>query len=74
MLNPRRRDPYDPKIFLLPNLMTAGNLFCGFAATLKIIAGTLIQEAPASAEALGRYHDTIWSRLAIDAARRPPRA
>jgi phosphatidylserine synthase len=22
-----------PKIYLLPNLMTAGNLFCGFAAT-----------------------------------------
>ncbi len=29
----------DPKIYLLPNLMTAGNLFCGFAATLQIIGG-----------------------------------
>ncbi|MCS7008783.1 MAG: CDP-diacylglycerol--serine O-phosphatidyltransferase [Chthoniobacterales bacterium] len=32
----------DPKIYLLPNLMTAGNLFCGFAAIFKIIeAGRL---------------------------------
>lgn len=27
----------EPKIYLLPNLMTAGNLFCGFAAVFKII-------------------------------------
>lgn len=27
----------EPKIYLLPNMMTAGNLFCGFAAVLKII-------------------------------------
>ena len=26
-----------PKIYLLPNLMTAGNLCCGFLATLKIL-------------------------------------
>lgn len=32
----------DPKIYLLPNLMTAGNLFCGFAAVFKIIEATLI--------------------------------
>lgn len=34
-----------PKIYLLPNLMTAGNLCCGFAAALKIVEGTLIREA-----------------------------
>lgn len=33
-----------PKIYLLPNLMTAGNLFCGFAASLKIVEGALITE------------------------------
>ena len=33
-----------PKIYLLPNLMTAGNLFCGFAATLLIVQGTLAME------------------------------
>jgi CDP-diacylglycerol--serine O-phosphatidyltransferase len=52
------KDPYDPKIYLLPNLMTAGNLFCGFAATLQIFAGTL-QGMP-SQRAINRYHDAIW--------------
>jgi CDP-diacylglycerol---serine O-phosphatidyltransferase len=28
-----------PKIYLLPNLMTAGNLLCGFLAVLKIVEG-----------------------------------
>ena len=67
MLNPRRRDPYDPKIFLLPNLMTAGNLFCGFAATLKIITGTLIQvPVTGVATMTAKTHDIVWSRAAID--------
>lgn len=30
-----------PKVYLLPNLMTAGNLCCGFLAILEIITGTL---------------------------------
>ncbi len=38
-----RMNEHNPKIYLLPNLMTAGNLFCGFAATLKIVQGALIQ-------------------------------
>ena len=33
---------HEPKIYLLPNLMTAGNLFCGFAAVLKIIEAALL--------------------------------
>ncbi len=33
----------EPKIYLLPNLMTAGNLFCGFTAILRIIEGALLQ-------------------------------
>lgn len=32
-----------PKIYLLPNLMTAGNLCCGFLATLKILEGALLE-------------------------------
>jgi CDP-diacylglycerol--serine O-phosphatidyltransferase len=35
----------EPKIYLLPNLMTAGNLFCGFAAVLKIIEASLLSAA-----------------------------
>jgi CDP-diacylglycerol---serine O-phosphatidyltransferase len=48
-----------PKIYLLPNLMTAGNLFCGFAATLKILQGALLQASdPDSAADL--FHMAIW--------------
>ena len=38
-----------PKIYLLPNLMTAGNLFCGFTAVLKILEGALLQSSDADA-------------------------
>ena len=37
MPEPGTKDNGDPKIYLLPNLMTAGNLFCGFAAILRIL-------------------------------------
>jgi len=37
-----------PRVYLLPNLMTAGNLFCGFMATIQIIAGSLEQQAGSS--------------------------
>jgi len=48
-----------PKIYLLPNLMTAANLFCGFAATLKILQGALLQGSdPDSAADL--FHAAIW--------------
>ena len=40
----------DPKIYLLPNLMTAGNLFCGFAACLKILEGALALNPTEAAE------------------------
>lgn len=43
-----------PKVYLLPNLMTAGNLFCGFMAILQIIEGTLEQSA-GHEDWLGRY-------------------
>ena len=34
-------NPQEPKIYLLPNLMTAGNLVCGFFAVLSIFYGIL---------------------------------
>lgn len=34
---------HEPKIYLLPNLMTAGNLFCGFAAIKMMLLGALEQ-------------------------------
>ena len=48
-----------PKIYLLPNLMTAGNLFCGFAATLKIVQGALLQGTDADAAGV-LFHTAIW--------------
>jgi CDP-diacylglycerol--serine O-phosphatidyltransferase len=47
-----------PKIYLLPNLMTAGNLFCGFGAILRILEGVLLQFSGQSATA--KFHDAVW--------------
>lgn len=47
----------EPKIYLLPNLMTAGNLFCGFAAVLRIIDGSLLVASGQPAGSL--YHEAI---------------
>lgn len=38
---PRQRDPDEPKIYFLPNLMTACNLACGFFAVLMILKGQI---------------------------------
>lgn len=46
-----------PKIYLLPNLMTAGNLFCGFTAVLRIIEATLAVQAGGSGASF--YHEAI---------------
>ncbi len=44
----QRNNPYDvtraSRIYLLPNLMTAGNLFCGFVAIIKCIQAHLITD------------------------------
>lgn len=50
-------DPHEPKIYLLPNLMTAGNLFCGFAAVLRIIEAALAMDNGASVAQY--YHEAI---------------
>ena len=56
---PERMNEQPSKIYLLPNLMTAGNLFCGFTATLKILEGALLQSANADLAA-DRFHEAIW--------------
>ncbi len=50
-------DPSEPKIYLLPNLMTAGNLFCGFAAVRSIIEASLLVARGGSPGSL--YHEAI---------------
>jgi CDP-diacylglycerol--serine O-phosphatidyltransferase len=50
-----------PKIYLLPNLMTAGNLFCGFTACLKILEGALAANPDDAAD---KFHAAVWLILA----------
>ena len=47
-----------PKIYLLPNLMTAGNLFCGFAAVLNIFDAVI--EMNTGADPARNIHLAIW--------------
>lgn len=59
------KEPTDdcPKIYLLPNLMTAGNLFCGFGASLLIVKGTLALETGRSVMSWFHqtyFHNAIW--------------
>jgi CDP-diacylglycerol--serine O-phosphatidyltransferase len=58
----------DPgKIFLLPNLMTAGNLIFGFLAVLKIFEGAILRETqndPGNMGWLHYYYVSIFCILA----------
>ena len=54
-MNPYREGP---KIYLLPNLMTAGNLFCGFAAVLNILDAVITQRA--GGNPAENIHVAIW--------------
>src|SRR5271155_2080612 len=44
MSEPNYRPENISRIFLLPNLMTAGNLIFGFLAILKIFEGSILRE------------------------------
>ena len=64
------------RIYFLPNLMTAGNLFCGFAACMRCIEASFIaREAVETAsaippEAMAHYRDAVWyifGAMAFDA-------
>ncbi len=55
-------DDGSPKIYLLPNLMTAGNLCCGFFATLKILEGALLEAASPDA-GTHSFELAIWAIL-----------
>ena len=52
------QDTNGAKIYLLPNLMTAGNLFCGFAAMLAILEAVTLMHA--GIDAAGKIHMAIW--------------
>lgn len=59
-----RENPYNvtqaSRIYFLPNLMTAGNLFCGFVAVIKCIQARLLTDA---GEYALRYEGLTWSQL-----------
>lgn len=64
----RREDPYNvtqaSRIYFLPNLMTAGNLFCGFMAVISCIHARLAETA-ATGDYLGstpaeHYRFAVW--------------
>jgi CDP-diacylglycerol--serine O-phosphatidyltransferase len=56
-------DERGPKIYLLPNLMTAGNLCCGFLATLKILEGALLEKTLGAAAGTQHFQFAIWCIL-----------
>ena len=74
----QRDNPYNvtqaSRIYFLPNLMTAGNLFCGFGAVIKCIQARLITDAGdyAASHAAGDalhtsgvlYTQAVWLILA----------
>lgn len=64
------------RIYFLPNLMTAGNLFCGFAACLRCIEASFIARGASEMaavippEAIAHYKDAVWyifGSMAFDA-------
>src|SRR3954462_14286553 len=70
----QRNNPYNvtqaSRIYFLPNLMTAGNLFCGFAAVIKCIQARLLNDAGEYAalhtgqSATVLYTHAVWLILA----------
>jgi CDP-diacylglycerol---serine O-phosphatidyltransferase len=70
----QRDNPYHvtqaSRIFFLPNLMTAGNLFCGFGAVIKCIQARLITDAGEYAgshthlTSIELYTQAVWLILA----------
>ncbi|WP_438480640.1 CDP-diacylglycerol--serine O-phosphatidyltransferase [Oleiharenicola lentus] len=70
----QRDNPYNvtqaSRIYFLPNLMTAGNLFCGFAAVIKCIQARLITDGGeyavlhANQSWMTLYTHAVWLILA----------
>ncbi len=54
------------RIYFLPNLMTAGNLFCGFLAVIRCIQAKYATSGPFLNEALAKelYTEAVWFILA----------
>ncbi|MEE3175800.1 MAG: CDP-diacylglycerol--serine O-phosphatidyltransferase [Verrucomicrobiota bacterium] len=60
----KEEEEYEPKIFLLPNLMTAGNLVCGFLAIISIINAIYNDGVRNLDESRHLFERAIWFILA----------
>ncbi len=64
--SPEREDPFSPenasRIYFLPNLMTAGNLFCGFVACIKCIQAHYLMRGSAviTPDASDLFAEAVW--------------
>jgi hypothetical protein len=63
-------DAPNPKIYLLPNLMTAGNLFCGFApssaSTMARRKQALVRPRPNFTTRSGSFSPPVFSICSMD--------
>lgn len=61
-----RENPYSvtqaSRIYFLPNLMTAGNLFCGFVSVIRCIQANyeMKMAAEITYSAIGLYKEAVW--------------
>ena len=53
-----RKEPEKWVVYLLPNLMTAGNLFCGFCAVLEIFKGMMSRTTGESGYSWATHYET----------------
>lgn len=60
----KEEEEYEPKIYLLPNLMTAGNLVCGFLAIISIINAISYDGVDNLDESRYLFERAIWLILA----------
>ena len=60
----KEEEEYEPKIYMLPNLMTAGNLVCGFLAIMTIINAISKGGIDNLAESRHLFERAIWFILA----------
>ena len=60
----KKEEEYEPKIYLLPNLMTAGNLVCGFLAIMTIIDAISKGGVDSLDESRDLFERAIWFILA----------
>ena len=60
----KKEEEYEPKIYMLPNLMTAGNLVCGFLAIMTIINAISKGGIDNLADSRHLFERAIWFILA----------